>query len=217
MKRQFATIAAATLVLATALAPASAKSKAGAGGPAVTEVDVRTCLGVTGGGPDEQIAACTKLLSSGKIHKGKESDFYASRGAAYYATGKLEPAEADFTTAINQEKKPQFLFQRAMVLMAQNKVAKARADFDQVVALTPDFAPVYLMRGLVSYQDGDYKAALTDFTAATQRKQMYYQAIFARGAAKLRLGDDSGNGDLKEARGMSAHVDDELQALGVAP
>lgn len=214
--KSYLSVAAASLALAAAITPASAKSKPAAG-TAVTEVDVRTCLGVTGGGAQEQIAACTKLINSGKIHKGKESDFYASRGAAYYTAGQLDPAEADFTTAINQEKKPQFLFQRALVFMAQNKVDKGRADFDQVIALTPEFAPAYMMRGLASYQDGDFKAALTDFTAATQRRQMYYQAIFARGAAKLKLGDDSGNDDLKEARGMSNRVDEELQGMGVVP
>ena len=216
MRGQHIVSAAIAVALTATLAPASAKSKATAG-TTVTDVDVRTCLGVTGGGPQEQIAACTKLLNSGKIHKGKESDFYASRGAAYYTTGQMQPAEADFTTAIGQERKPQFFFQRALVFMAQSKVDKGRADFDQVIALTPDFAPAYLMRGLVSYQDGDFKAALADFTAASQHRQMYYQAIFARGAAKLKLGDDSGADDLKEARGMSGHVDEELQGMGVVP
>lgn len=217
MKRSIATLTATGLALAVALAPASGKPKAAAGGNAVTEVDVRVCLGVAGGGPQDQIAACTKLINSGKIHKGKESDFYASRAAAYYAGGQLELAENDFTTAINQEKRPQFFFQRALVLMALSKVDKARADFDQVITLTPDFAPAYLMRGLASYQDGNFKAALSDFNAAAQRRPMYYQAIFARGAAKLRLDDDSGTDDLKEARGMSGRVDEELQAMGVVP
>ena len=208
-------IAAATLFVVCAVAAAAQAKPQGTG--ALTAVDVQACLGVSGASPDDQIAACTKIIGSGKIHKGKESDFYGFRGAAYYATRKFDEAEADFDTAIAHERKPEFFFQRALVRMAQDKRDKAREDFAQVVALRPDFAPVYLMRGVASYQDGDYKAALADFDAATQRRQMYYQAIFAKGAAKLRLGDLGGNDDLKQARGMSAHADDEMQALGVTP
>jgi tetratricopeptide (TPR) repeat protein len=201
---------------AVATLPVAAKTKS-TGGTTVTELDVRTCLGVTGAAAQDQIAACTKLLKSGKIHKGKESDFYASRGAAYYAARQLEQAQADFTAAINQERKPEFLLQRAMIYMALNKKDSGYADFAAVIALRPTFAPAYLMRGVARFQDEDYKAAAADFETATKHRQMYYQAIFARGVAKLRLGDEGGQDDLKEARALSAHVDNEVQALGISP
>ena len=45
-----------------------------------------------------------------------------------------------------------------------------------------------------------------------------YVAIFARGVTKKKLGDvDGGEKDIKEARGMSPHVDKDLEGFGLRP
>jgi len=199
--------------------PALAKRTAPArSGIVVTQQDVRTCIGVNGSSAAEQIIACTKIINSGKIHHPHEGDYYATRGAAYYATKQFDTALADYNKALSFEQKGEFYFQRALILMAMSEVEKAKADFAEVVKLRPDFAPTYFMRGLISYQAADYKAAIEDFDIAVRRNPTYYQAIFARGAAKTRLGDDSGgNDDLKQARGIGAHVDDDMKTFGVVP
>ena len=216
--RLIANAAAALALVALLAAPALAKPAARPAGTAVTAEDVRVCLGASGSTPQEQIPVCTKIINSGKIHHPHESDFYATRGAAYSALKQLDAALADFNKALTFEQKGEFYFQRALVLLAKNDIEKAKADLAMVIQLDPKFPPVYFIRGLVGYQAADYKAAIADFDAAIQHNPTYYQAIFARGAAKIRAGDNSGGqDDLKQARGMSAHVDDDLQKLGVVP
>jgi tetratricopeptide (TPR) repeat protein len=86
----------------------------------------------------------------------------------------------------------------------------------QAIKLKPDFAPAYLMRGLVSFQAGDHKDALTFFDEAVKRVPTYYQALYARGVAKKKIGDDSGGDkDIKDARGMRPKVDEEMKKFGV--
>lgn len=214
--------ASGALVFAALLAAAPAFAKPAAprapSSTSITEHDVRVCIGVSGSTPQEQIPVCTKIINSGKIHHPHEGDYYATRGAAYYATKQFDAALADYNKALTFQQKPEFYFQRALVLLAKKEVEKAKADLATVIKLSPAFPPAYFIRGLVGYQAADYKSALADFDAAIQRNPTYYQAIFARGAAKTRLGDDSGGkDDLKQARGMSAHVDDDMQKLGVVP
>jgi tetratricopeptide (TPR) repeat protein len=214
-------IGALTLLLALGVTPALAKKQKPTpktSSSTITESDVRVCIGSDGSAPDEQIPACTKIINSGKIHSPHEGDYYATRGAAYVAIKQFDAALADYDKALTYQKKGEFYFQRSLVLMAKNRPDKAKADLAQVIVLNPEFAPAYFTRGLINYQGSDFKGALADFDAATQRKPLYYKAIFARGAAKMKLGDDSGGKeDLKQARGLSAHIDDEMKTMGVVP
>lgn len=197
--------------LAKPAAPAKASTS-------ITEHDVRVCIGTSGSTPQEQVPACTKIINSGKIHHPHEGDYYATRGAAYYALRQFDAALADYNKALTFQQKGEFYFQRALVLMAKHEVDKAKADLAEVVKLRPDFAPTYFIRGLISYQAADYKTAMGDFDTAVQRDPRYYQAIFARGVAKSRLGDESGGkDDLTLARGMGSQVDDIMQKLGMVP
>lgn len=54
-------------------------------GVTVTEQDVLTCNGSNGSTSAQQVAACTKLLGSGKIKHPHEGDFYAMRAAAFFS------------------------------------------------------------------------------------------------------------------------------------
>ena len=210
------------LTLALGVAPALAKKQKAApkapSSSSITEIDVRVCIGADGSSADQQIAACTKIINSGKIHHPHEGDYYATRGAAYLAVKDFDAALADYDKALSFEQKGEFYFQRSLVLMAKNQVERAKADLAQVIKLNPQFAQAYFIRGLIYYGVADYKNAVADFDAAAQRQPLFYKAIFARGAAKTRLGDDSGGKeDLKQARGLSAHIDDEMQKLGIVP
>ena len=176
-------VGALTLALALGATPALAKKQKSAPKTAsttITESDVRVCIGTDGSAPNDQIAACTKIINSGKIHHPHEGDYYATRGAAYVAIKQFDAALADYDKALSYQQKGEFYFQRSLVLMAKNQPDKAKADLAQVIVLNPEFAPAYFTRGLINYQGSDYKSALADFDAATQRKPLYYRAIFAQ-------------------------------------
>ncbi len=209
------------LAVAAALAvgPANAASKPVKPKPGqLTTADLRTCMGLNNSSPEEQVPACTKIIKSGNVKHPYTGDYYATRGAAYLALGKLDEALADLNKALTVRQAAEFYFQRGLIYMARQGADEAKADFDRTIQLKPKFAPSYMMRGLISYHGGSFSEAQSFFDNAAKNRTGYSQAIFARGVAKKRNGDDKGGDkDLAEARAMSGHVDDDCKKLGLIP
>jgi tetratricopeptide (TPR) repeat protein len=215
---KYATAATVCTVLALALPalPAAAKPKAQQSGTALTQTDLRTCMGVDGSTHDEQIAACTKIIKSGKVKPPYHGDYYATRGSAYFAKGDLNNALADLNTAIGIRKAAEFYFQRGLVHMSRKSLESAKSDMAEVIKLKPAFAPAYFMSGLIAFTSADYQDALSSFEGAIQRRPTYFQAIYARGVTKKKLGDEAGSKkDIADALGMSPKVGDEMEKLGL--
>jgi tetratricopeptide (TPR) repeat protein len=208
---------AAVMALAPGMALAKARPAATPKPGQLTQTDLRTCMGLNGSKPTEQITACTKIINSGNVKHPFEGDYYATRGAAYLANRQPDKALLDTNKAISVRKAPEFYLQRGIIDMALHRAQDAKADFAEVIRLKPELAQTYLLRGLVSYQEGNFPEAITYFEDAAQRKPKFYQAIFARGVAKKRNGDASGDADIAEARGMSTQVDADLSRFGVTP
>lgn len=209
---------AVAVVLALGAAPAVAKGKAKAvaKGTRITAADVQMCNGTSGSTPPEQIEACTKIINSGQIKSGHEGDYYATRGAAFFALHGFAQAKADFDKALSLLQRPEYYFQRSLVLIALHDVDGGKADLAQVIKLRPDFAPGYFMRGMVALKADDYAEAKSYFDQALQRLPTYHQALFARGVAKKKSGDESGGDrDIKDARALSQHADEDMKKLGV--
>src|SRR5262245_9997667 len=90
-----------TIVAAAALALMSAADAKPATKPAkgpLTLEDARACI--TGATAKDQIAACTKVIESGKVLKPYLADYYATRAAAYQADRQFQKALADLNTAL---------------------------------------------------------------------------------------------------------------------
>lgn len=205
------------LLLTGALAFAGADGWAKPKGASVTEQDVLTCNGSNGSTSEQQVAACTKVLNSGKIKHPHEGDFYAMRAAAYFALKDHDKALADLNRGLTFRQTPEIYFQRALLYMAMQNADSAKADLAQVMKIKPTFAPAYFMRGLVAYEAADYAEAVTYFDGAVQRLPTYYQAIYARGVAKAKAGDQDGSAkDIKVAKGMSDKVEADMEKLGLA-
>ena len=210
---------AAVLISAIALTPGSAlaKPKAKAVG-GLSLADARGCLGTDNSTAEEQVALCTKVLNSGKVLHPYEADYLAARSGAYNQIGEPEKALADINKALAIAKSPMFYFQRGIINMARSDIAAAKADFDEVIRMTPDYAAAHQMRGLASFQAGEYEDALKFFDGAVKRDATFYQALYARGVAKKKTGDESsGEQDIRAARGMSSSVAQDLAAFGVTP
>lgn len=205
------------LLLTGALAFAGADVWAKSKGASVTEQDVLTCNGSNGSTSEQQVAACTKVLNSGKIKHPHEGDFYAMRAAAYFALKDHDKALADLNRGLTFRQTPEIYFQRALLYMAMQNADSAKVDLAQVMKIKPTFAPAYFMRGLVAYEAADYAEAVTYFDGAVQRLPTYYQAIYARGVAKAKTGDQDGSAkDIKMAKGMSDKVEADMEKLGLA-
>lgn len=203
------------LALATALAfPAlSLQAEASA---RITQADLLNCVGQGSAGPREQVAVCTRIMKSGKVKPGNQGSLLAYRAAAYLTLGETKSALADLDKAILSQDTPEFRFQRALVYMAQGTPDRALVDLDTVSRVRPDFAPAYFMRGTIAFRKADYTKAAAEFDGAVTRLPTYYQAIYARGVARTKMGDTaSGDADLATARGMSSHVEADLSRMGI--
>lgn len=214
---RFLLVATATAAFALTPWPAEAKAKAKPG-TQLTQMDLRVCMGVDGSKPQDQIPTCTKIINSGLVKHPHTGDYYATRGAAYFALGQLDSAMADLNKAISIRKAPEFYFQRGMLYMALSDISGAKTDFDEVIKLKPALAPPYFMRGVVAYVSADFAEAQSFFDAAIKRVPTHYKALFGRGVVKKKLGDESGgNKDISDARGMSDRVEKEMAQLGIKP
>jgi tetratricopeptide (TPR) repeat protein len=192
-----------------------AEAKPARGG-ALTERDLRACMGLGGADPASQVAVCTRILNSGRVRHPHQSDYHAWRAGAYLALKQTKPALADLDKAITLQDKPSYRFQRALVHMARASFEAANKDLDAVVTATPDFAPAYFMRGAIAYRQAEYPLAVTSFDTAVTKLPTYYQAIYARGLARMKSGEEeAGRKDLEAARGMSDHVEKDIAALGL--
>lgn len=193
---------------------ATAKPQAKAGG--LTQNDVRMCMGIDGATPADQISACTKVIKSGKVKPQHLGDYYATRGAAYLSKKDLKNALADFDKALSLRKAPEFYFQRSLVRISQRDYAAAKTDLQEVAKLKPDFPPTYLMGGIIAFSEGAYPEAVAFFDKAIDLNPNYYQALYARGVAKKKSGEN-GDKDIAAAKAMSPRVEKDMQPLGIAP
>jgi tetratricopeptide (TPR) repeat protein len=82
---------------------------------------------------------------------------------------------------------------------------QATLSFDRAIALKPDFADAYLMRGNAYVQQSDPEKALRDFTKAIELRPSNSAAWIARGAAYLELNN------------FQAAIADASQAIAVSP
>lgn len=204
-----------TLALATALAFPALSVQAEAS-VRVTQADLLNCVGQGSAGPREQVAICTRIMKSGKVKAGSQGSLLAYRAAAYLALGETKSALADLDKAILLQDTAEFRFQRALVHMARGTPDRALVDLDTVSRSRPDFAPAFFMRGTIAFREADYTKAVAEFDGAVMHLPSYYQAIYARGVARNKMGDTtSGNADLATARGMSAHVEADLSRMGI--
>lgn len=83
---------------------------------------------------------------------------------------------------------PEGLVNRAGVLFRRGDKAGALADAEKAVALKPDWAPAYGMRGYVRMETGDAKAAQADFDKALALDPACEQAMVGIGQLALDQG-----------------------------
>jgi len=209
--------AAPTVALAKSRKPAPAPTSAAATPKPgqLTQTDLRTCMGLNGSKPEQQIPACTKIINSGKVKHPYTADYYATRGAAYLAAEQPSKALEDTNKALSIRKGPELYLQRGMVQMALHNAEGAKVDFAEVIRLKPEIPTTYLLRGLIAYREGNFAEAIGYFDNAIQRKPKYAQALFARGVAKKRNGDPGGDRDIAAAHELSTQVDATMARFGL--
>jgi len=123
-----------------------------------TADDADTCAKALSG--DEAIAACTRLISSGRYNGRDLAIIYTNRGKAW--GGDLDRPIADY----------------------------AIRDYDQAIRLDPTYVPAYTKRGLAWGGKGDLDRAITDYTEVIRLDPKNALAYYYRGYAWGAKGDN---------------------------
>jgi predicted aspartyl protease/tetratricopeptide (TPR) repeat protein len=94
---------------------------------------------------------------------------------------------------------------------------QALADCNDALKLRPGRAAYLDSRGLVYLRKGDFKSAIADYDAAL-RTQQIPESLYARGVARLHLGDTvRGQADIAAATALEKDIAARAAKNGVAP
>jgi len=152
--------------------------------------DLQECATQTQSLADQRIAACTKLLQSGRL-KGKPLGVtYGLRGLAYLDRGDVPHAIGDLNNAIQLA--PDFApaYQnRGNAWYARGNFGQALADYDATIKLDPESASPYINRATVRRDLGYTEGALEDYGRAISLGSDRAGAYRGRGELYLRAGD----------------------------
>jgi tetratricopeptide (TPR) repeat protein len=125
--------------------------------------DTATCHSNTAP-PDEAVAACSRVIASGRLTSEQLARILVSRGISHRQKNQLDTALADFDTAVRTD--PRFLFalqQRGMTWLRKGNFAAAIADHDQALRIDPKRAASYFERGRAYFKADNKARASEDF------------------------------------------------------
>lgn len=99
---------------------------------------------------------------------------------------------------------------------AKLQLESASADCDKALKLTPNDVNAQESKALVLYQQGKYQESLDAYNALLQRAPNLATALFVRGYAKGRLGDQSGkDADLAAAHKAAPDIDARIKPMDI--
>lgn len=142
-----------------------------------------------GSGPPAQVlAACSFVISRGRVDAADLATAYKNRGNAHDDQGEYQQAIEDFDRAIATNPLDADAFNsRGTTRTALRQYEAAVRDFDESIRLNPDSALAYSNRCFARAMLGDRAAALADCDAALQVDARSPAAFASRGFVNLLL------------------------------
>lgn len=138
------------------------------------------------GDPDDSIAACTRLIRSGKESKADLSIIYQNRGYQRGRKNDTDAAIADYSEAIRvNPRNAQAWTNRGARLQRKKEFQRAIADHTEAIRLDPNHKDAWYNRGNVYQEMGDRQRAIADY----------------RQALKVNPDDDDARTNLRELGG----------------
>lgn len=118
------------------------------------------------------VTALVSILSTGPAWADARES--VSSGLAAFQAGDTEGAIRMLTEAINSRELSganlaTIYYDRGGMYLSKNEYAKALADADKAVALSPNYANALKMRGTINFAKGDMDAAIASLQAAEQQ------------------------------------------------
>jgi tetratricopeptide (TPR) repeat protein len=149
-----------------------------------------------------------------------EPHAFNNRGTAYLSIGQYDRAVRDYDQALKLN--PQLasaLGNRCWIhAFAYRDLPRALVDCDESLRLQPDAPNVARTRALVGLKLETLGKAVADFSAAIQLNARDARALYGRGLARIKSGDNGGQADLAAARKIRNDIADfYAKQYGVTP
>lgn len=160
--------------------------------PAMAQLspDWTECFGGPGISDDQKLAACTRIIDSGRESSENLAKAFLKRGNAYSAKRDFVRAIQDYDQAISAKPDYASAFNnRGIVYYEMHYFNRAIADFDQAIRLNPNLAEAFYNRGLSYSEIGDLARAIKDYDEAIRLRPDYVDAFIGRGLAYSAMGD----------------------------
>jgi tetratricopeptide (TPR) repeat protein len=144
---------------------------------------------------DRGVAACTRLIDSGR-RKGKDlAAAYRARGSWKQKKSDLDASLADYGIAIRIEPDNVESYDyRADVYQQRGDLDRALEDYDHATRIDPTYAAAYFSRGRIYEQKGDIEKARGEYNAALAVPTINRIAQWAQDNARARLKALAGEG-----------------------
>lgn len=141
----------------------------------------------------------------------------AGRARAKQRLGDTDGAANDYDQAIRAD--GNLAVARAgrcwLDLNEDRELQRARQDADAAATADPRNVEGQLCRGILQLRDGQWADAKTSFDAALAVESGNPIALFGRGVARRRSGDNAGTEDMNQARDFDSHIGGQFDELGV--
>jgi tetratricopeptide (TPR) repeat protein len=136
------------------------------------------------------IAACSRLIDTGKFFGSNLAAIYYNRGVTWYDMTEYDRAIEDYDQAIRLN--PSFMqavFNRGNAYDAKGQYDHAIEDYDRAISLDPSYSKAFNNRGYVWDEKRDFDRAIEDYGRAIDLNPQYAQAFNNRGIAYANKGD----------------------------
>jgi tetratricopeptide (TPR) repeat protein len=112
---------------------------------------------------EEQIAACTRAIGSGRLSNRELALALECRGTEWVRKGDMARAIADFSESIRLESYNAVAYSnRGLAWAVKGDSTRAVSDFDQAIRLEPKYAAAFSNRAATWYQIGETDRAIAD-------------------------------------------------------
>jgi tetratricopeptide (TPR) repeat protein len=169
------------------------------------------------GDVDSALADYAKVIEMDPLPK-EDAHAYYNRGIAYEGKSDFNRAIADFTKAIEIDPKFAIAYNSRCGLRARANLdlPLALSDCDDAVRLAPNNASMVGSRGFVYLRLDRLDEAIADYDAALKINPKQVGALYGRGLAKRKKGDQvGGDADIAAAKAIKTTIADEFAKYGV--
>ena len=127
------------------------------------------------------IAACTRLIGTGKLTRKNFMVAYYNRGLSHRRLGENDKALADYNKALEYDPNDSDIYNnRGIVYEAKDDLARAFADYNKAIQLNGKSSDAYSNRGDIYRKRLDYDKAIADYQKAVSldtNKAIYHDDL----------------------------------------